>query len=230
MRSPGPVSWPDRPLSDGRRGTARHSIRANITLANGGQRGRKRIAVSIYTRTGDDGSTGLLGPGRVSKADIRVEAYGCVDETNAAVGTARALGLDADCDALAARLQDELFLLGSALADRSPDGKFLRVIGPAHIQRLETEIDRLEAGLEPLAHFILPGGTPGAAQLHLARTVCRRAERAAVELSQRPDEHLPAAIIVYLNRLSDLLFVMARAANHRAGVPDVIWKGVAHGE
>lgn len=190
-----------------------------------GNRG-KWTAVRIYTKTGDDGSTGLLGPGRVSKDDIRVEAYGTVDELNAALGVARAQGLDNDADALVARLQDELFVLGSALADPSPDGPFHRAVTAEHVERLETAIDRLEEGLEPLVHFILPGGCTAAAQIHLARTICRRAERVAVTLSRTPGQDVPAVLIVYLNRLSDLLFVLARAVNRRAGVADILWKGL----
>lgn len=180
----------------------------------------------IYTKTGDDGSTGLLGPGRVSKDHIRVDVYGTVDELNAVLGLARAHGLDADSDALVARLQDDLFVLGSALADPSPDGRFHRAITEDHVGRLEQAIDRLESELAPLAHFILPGGAPAAAHVHLARAVCRRAERLAVTLSHSPGQDVPAAVIIYLNRLSDLLFVLARAVNHRAGVADVIWKGI----
>jgi cob(I)alamin adenosyltransferase len=186
----------------------------------------KWTAVRIYTKTGDDGSTGLLGAGRVSKDDIRVDVYGTVDELNAALGVARALGLDADADALVARLQDELFVLGSALADPSPDGPFHQAITGRHVEGLELAIDRLEEELAPLAHFILPGGSPAAAQIHLARAVCRRAERAAVTLSRTPREDVPAAVIIYLNRLSDLLFVLARAVNCRAGVADILWKGI----
>jgi cob(I)alamin adenosyltransferase len=190
-----------------------------------GTRG-KWTAVRIYTKTGDDGSTGLLGAGRVSKDDIRVEVYGTVDEVNAALGVARAHGLDPAGDALIARLQDELFVLGSALADPAPDGPFHHAITARHVAELESTIDRLEEELEPLTQFILPGGSPPAAQLHLARTVCRRAERLAVALSHTPGQDVPAVIIVYLNRLSDLLFVLARAANRRAGVADILWKGI----
>jgi cob(I)alamin adenosyltransferase len=181
--------------------------------------------VRIYTKTGDDGTTGLLGAGRVPKDDVRVEVYGTVDELNAALGVARSLALDPGADALVARLQEELFVLGSALADPSPDGPFHGAIAVGHVQELETTIDRLEGELAPLTQFILPGGSPPAAQIHLARTVCRRAERLAVTLSRQPAEDVPHAIITYLNRLSDLLFVLARAVNRRAGVADIIWKG-----
>jgi cob(I)alamin adenosyltransferase len=182
--------------------------------------------VKIYTKTGDDGLTGLLGPGRVPKHDLRIAAYGTVDELNAVLGVVRCLGLDAATDQLAARLQDELFVVGSALADPLPDGKFHNAITAAHVEYLEHTIDRLEAELEPLREFILPGGTPAAAYLHLARTVCRRAERLVVELALEKREAVARPVLVYLNRLSDLLFVLARAVNRNAGVPDVIWKGL----
>jgi cob(I)alamin adenosyltransferase len=186
----------------------------------------KPTAVRIYTKTGDDGSTGLLGAGRVSKDNIRVEVYGTVDEVNAALGVARSHGLDPAADALVSRLQEELFVLGSALADASPDGPFHRAITARHVEELESDIDRLEEELEPLTQFILPGGATPAAHLHLARTVCRRAERLAVTLSRAPGQDVPVVIIVYLNRLSDLLFVLARAVNRRAGVADILWKGL----
>ena len=182
-------------------------------------------AVRIYTKTGDDGSTGLLGSGRVAKDDPRVGVYGTVDELNATLGVARAQGLDPHADSLVATLQDELFLVGSALADPAPQGPFHHAVTPEHVARLESAIDRLEAELEPLTQFILPGGAPPAAQLHLARTVCRRAERLAVHLARQPGQDVPREIVVYLNRLSDLLFVLARAVNRRAGLGDVTWKG-----
>jgi cob(I)alamin adenosyltransferase len=182
--------------------------------------------VKIYTKTGDEGMTGLLGSRRVPKDDVRIEAYGTVDELNAVLGLARAQGLDSGADGLTAQLQSELFVVGSALADPSPTGPFHNAVAGEHIARLEAAIDALEAELEPLTQFILPGGTVPAAHLHLARTVCRRAERLTVRLSRQPDENVPGALIVYLNRLSDLLFVMARAVNHRAGVADIPWKGL----
>jgi cob(I)alamin adenosyltransferase len=184
------------------------------------------IAVKIYTKTGDDGTTGLLGPGRVAKDDLRIAAYGTVDELNAMLGVARAGGLIPYADKLLAQLQNELFLVGSALADPSPDGRFYDTITGMQVENLEQVIDSLEATLEPLTQFILPGGTPAAAQLHLARTVCRRAERMAVELSHKPGEAVSRDVLIYLNRLSDLLFVLARTVNHEAGVADVIWKGI----
>jgi cob(I)alamin adenosyltransferase len=182
--------------------------------------------VRIYTKTGDDGMTGLLGSGRVYKDDVRVEAYGTVDELNAALGVGRAHDLDRLADELVSTLQDELFILGSALADPSPDGPFHHSVTPDMAERLEQAIDVMETELEPLTQFILPGGHPGAAQIHLARTICRRAERLVVHLSHKHGEHVPSLIIVYLNRLSDLLFVLARAINHRAGITDIQWKGI----
>jgi cob(I)alamin adenosyltransferase len=182
--------------------------------------------VKIYTKTGDEGVTGLLGSRRVPKDDIRIEAYGTIDELNAVLGLARAQGLDPAADGLAAQLQDELFAVGSALADPDPNGKFHHAIREQHAARLEGVIDALEVELPPLTNFILPGGALPAAQLHLARTVCRRAERLVVKLARQPGSVVPSALIVYLNRLSDLLFVMARVVNHRAKVPDTPWKGL----
>jgi len=182
--------------------------------------------VRIYTKTGDDGTTGLLGSGRVPKDDPRVEAYGTIDELNAVLGLARAQGLDPAADLLVAQLQNDLFVVGSALADVSPQGRFRNAVTSRHVEQLETAIDSMETELAPLVQFILPGGAPAAAQAHLARTVCRRAERLIVRLSHRPDQDVPSALIVYLNRLSDLLFVLARAVNHRAGISDTLWKGM----
>lgn len=180
--------------------------------------------VKIYTRGGDNGLTSLLGPGRVGKDSARLEAYGTVDELNAALGLARAARPDAAADALLARLQDELFVAGAALADPNPEGRFHTAITEENIARLEREIDVMDAELPPLTQFILPGGTPAAAAVHLARTICRRAERRVVALSQSGGEAVTASTIAYLNRLGDLLFVLARAINARAGVPDVPWK------
>jgi cob(I)alamin adenosyltransferase len=194
-------------------------------VANGSE-SRRSIAVKIYTKTGDDGTTGLLGRGRVAKDDLRVAAYGTVDELNALLGVANAQGLDAAALPIVARLQNELFVLGSALADPAPDGPFHNAINQTHVECLEQTIDALEAALEPLVQFILPGGVPAAAHLHLARTVCRRAERLVVELSHKPGESVAGSVLVYLNRLSDLLFVLARAVNNRASKGDVIWKGI----
>ncbi len=180
--------------------------------------------MKIYTKTGDDGMTGLLGSRRVRKDDVRIEAYGTVDELNAVLGLARAGGLDAAADELVAQLQSELFVIGSALADPSPGGPFHNAVTDDHVARLEAAIDLLEAELKPLVQFILPGGAVAAAQIHVARTVCRRAERSVVRLGH--DEDVPKLLIVYLNRLSDLLFVLARAINHRGAIADTLWKGV----
>ncbi len=182
--------------------------------------------MKIYTKTGDDGTTGLLGPGRVGKDDPRIESYGTVDELNAVLGLARAAGLDANADALVARLQDDLFAVGAALADPDPNGRFHNAVGEGLAARLEGEIDRLEAELPPLTQFILPGGTPSAAQLHLARTICRRAERQVVRLGREPGGAVPHNLVAYLNRLSDFLFVLARAVNRRSGAGDIPWSGL----
>lgn len=179
--------------------------------------------MKIYTRTGDAGETSLFDNSRVSKADARVDAYGEVDELNAWIGSARAAGVDADVAATLEAIQRDLFAVGARLADPSAliaDRVTKAVVTPADVQRLEEMIDRLETELPPLRRFILPGGTPAGALLHLARTVCRRAERRVVGLG---DGAADAGVIVYLNRLSDLLFVMARAVNHRAGAPETEW-------
>jgi len=182
--------------------------------------------VKIYTKTGDLGMTGLLGNRRVPKDDARIEAYGTVDELNAVLGMVRAHGLDAEADGLLAAVQGDLFVVGSALADPAPGGPFHNVITGEHVARLELAIDTLEIELKPLTQFILPGGVLAAAQIHLARTICRRAERLTVKLSRQPGEDVPSPLIVYLNRLSDFLFVLARIVNHRTGVPDIPWKGL----
>ncbi len=173
----------------------------------------------IYTRTGDDGTTRLATGAPVSKADLRVEAYGAVDETNSALGLAR-LHAEAGLDAQLARVQNELFDLGADLST-PPGGKApaLRIVN-AQVARLEAEIDAMNAGLPDLTSFVLPGGTPTAAALHLARTICRRAERAAVRLAEA-GEPVEAPALRYLNRLSDFLFVAARYAN---GGEDPLWR------
>jgi cob(I)alamin adenosyltransferase len=188
------------------------------------------MASQIYTRTGDKGETGLFGGERVGKDDLRVEAYGTVDELNAALGVARAQSPEPELDAILSALQTELFVLGADLAtpeekDRSKGRIHIERIGAERTVRLETWIDRFEQELPPLTRFILPGGHPVAATLHLARTICRRAERCSVHLSRQESEAetLNLEILRYLNRLSDLLFVLARLANHRAGVSDVLW-------
>jgi len=180
--------------------------------------------VKIYTRTGDDGETGLFGGGRVAKDATRVEAYGAVDELNAALGIARAAGLAEPVDAVAARLQEELFVLGADLATpaqgRAREDAVVRIAAD-RVERLERDIDAAEEGLSPLDAFILPGGSPAGAALHLARTVCRRAERRTVELAR--SEPVSEHVVPYLNRLSDLLFVLARAANAADGRPETKW-------
>jgi cob(I)alamin adenosyltransferase len=176
--------------------------------------------MKIYTRTGDQGQTGLWGGQRVPKDSLRVSAYGTTDELNAMLGVVRASGLDAGLDALVTRIQNELFVVGADLATPGESTRIDR-IGEANIAAMEHDIDQLEGELEPLRQFILPGGTPAAAYLHLARTICRRAERLVVTLAQQ--EEINAVILVYLNRLADWLFVVARAANARAGVADVPW-------
>ena len=177
--------------------------------------------MKIYTKTGDTGETGLWGGLRIAKDAARVQAYGTVDECNAALGVARASGVEAGLDAILARIQDQLFVVGADLATPGEATNIPR-IGAEEIGFLEQSIDVLEEQLEPLKQFILPGGTPAAAQLHLARTICRRAERWVVGLAR--EEMLSEHVGVYLNRLSDCLFVVARAANARAGVADVPWK------
>ena len=179
--------------------------------------------MKIYTKTGDDGRTGLFGGERVSKSDARVDAYGSVDETNACLGVARAAGLSPDVDATLERVQAELFVLGAELATPASHRARLRLplLAAEQVRALEAEIDRLEAVLPPLTSFVLPAGSAAASALHLARTVCRRAERAVVAIQSSAE--VRAELVFYLNRLSDLLFVMARHQNQHAGVPDVAW-------
>jgi cob(I)alamin adenosyltransferase len=180
--------------------------------------------MKIYTRTGDDGTTGLFGGARVNKSDPRVEAYGTVDEANAALGLARAEGLPLNVDSVIARVQEDLFTLGAELAcvPGKEDKLRMTLLSAADAQRLEGDIDQAEAGLPPLTAFVLPGGTRAAAALHVARTVARRAERSVLALAgQAP---VRSEVIIYLNRLSDLLFTLARLANPEAGVADVPWR------
>ena len=176
----------------------------------------------IYTKTGDEGDTGLFGGRRVDKDDLRVETYGTVDELNAALGMARALTAPPQVDTVLATLQNLLFELGAELATPPESNKRPAGVGHADITMMEDAIDRAEAELAPLKSFILPGGHPVAAALHLARGVCRRAERLCVSLRKKEPATAPNTVI-FLNRLSDLLFVYARWANHLAGTPDVIW-------
>lgn len=180
------------------------------------------LDMKIYTRQGDDGTSGLFGGSRVSKSDPRLKCTGAVDELNAGLGVVAA-GLEEPLRKPFRQIQNELFVIGSHLA--TPPGAStagLPSIPESMITRLEEEIDRTEEQLTPLKNFILPGGTESAARLHMARTICRRAERVVVEFSEQQD--IPPIIMKYLNRLSDWLFVQARLVNHRAGVADVIWE------
>ena len=176
--------------------------------------------MKIYTKTGDAGETGLFGGPRVRKDHTRIEAFGTVDELNSHLGLIRTLPSAAPFDPLLRRVQGELFDLGAQLAT---PGAAVERIGPKHVDALERAIDAHEERLEPLSSFILPTGTPLAAAIHVARTVCRRAERRVVKLAAEPGTSIPANAIEYLNRLGDLLFVLARFANHAAGVPDDPW-------
>ncbi|HZM85776.1 MAG TPA: cob(I)yrinic acid a,c-diamide adenosyltransferase [Blastocatellia bacterium] len=170
----------------------------------------------VYTRTGDQGETSLVGGERVSKASLRVDAYGDVDELNSLIGVARSRSVDKEIDEVLGTIQNDLFTLGADLA--SPSEIDVPRIGEPFVSKLEELADRFLAELEPLKEFILPGGSDAGSVLHLARTVARRSERRVVELSNT--EQLNPETIVYLNRLSDLLFILARAVNNRAGVPE----------
>jgi cob(I)alamin adenosyltransferase len=178
----------------------------------------------IYTRTGDDGTTALGSGERRPKYDLRIAAYGTVDEVNAVIGVVRLHLADApELDAMLGMIQNDLFDLGADLAVPQREGKAerLRVVA-SQVERLERDIDSLNANLTPLTSFVLPGGTPAAAYLHLARTVCRRAERIMVELATKPEEPVGDAAIQYMNRLSDFLFVASRSQNGN-GAGDVLW-------
>lgn len=183
------------------------------------------MALKIYTRTGDTGDTALFGGGRVGKDDRRVDAYGDVDELNASLGLARAIELMPRIDEVLVPVQRDLFAIGALLA--TPDPEKMRAqlakarLDEERVAELEAAIDAGDAELEPLKAFILPGGTPKAAALHQARTVCRRAERRVVALARETE--VPALVVMYLNRLSDLLFVLARVANRRAGASEAEW-------
>ncbi len=181
----------------------------------------------LYTRTGDDGTTALASGERRPKNDLRIEAYGTVDETNSCIGMARVhtSHAHAEIDAMLARVQNDLFDFGADLA--TPDtGEELPYeplrITPGQVDRVEAEIDRLTKNMKPLRSFVLPGGTPAAAALHIARAVARRAERLVVELASRPDERVSPDALKYINRVSDLLFAAARAVNDN-GEADVLW-------
>ena len=181
--------------------------------------------MKIYTKTGDAGETGLFGGGRVSKDDPRVEAYGDVDELNASLGLVRAVEMMPRIDEVLVPVQRDLFSLGALLAtpdrEKMHDHLTKAQIDDSRIHELELAIDSCEKELEPLRAFIVPGGTPKAAALHVARTVCRRAERRVIHLQKEVE--IPQIVVVYLNRLSDLLFTLARVANTRAGAGEVTW-------
>ncbi len=180
--------------------------------------------MKIYTKAGDRGQTGLLGGGRASKDHPRIEAFGSVDELNSMLGLARAEGLPAAQDAVVARVQAELFDLGAELAAEDPSRHPGHIITSVQISQLEDDIDRFDQSLPALRHFILPGGSRAAAAVHIARAVCRRAERRVVHLAAMSDQRVSPHVIVYLNRLGDLLFVIARAVNAAVGQADVLWK------
>lgn len=178
----------------------------------------------IYTRTGDGGETGLLGGRRVRKSALRVEAYGEIDELNASLGSVGAVLTDAGAARLLTEVQRQLFALGARVADAREGGEASSektAFPDTHVTALERAIDRAEEALPPLKSFVVPGGSEAGARLHLARTVCRRAERRLVALATQ--ENVPPVFLAYLNRLSDLLFVLARAANQRAGMPEIPW-------
>jgi cob(I)alamin adenosyltransferase len=183
------------------------------------------MSMKIYTRTGDEGDTGLFGGGRVAKDHPRVAAYGDVDELNSAVGVARATQPVQLFDALLETVQRDLFSIGGQLATPDPE-KVAKALEKAELSEervaeFERLMDEADGELPPLKAFVLPAGTPKAAALHLARTVCRRAERSVVHLARQ--DPVPGLFVVYLNRLSDLLFTLARLANHRDGMGDVTW-------
>ena len=178
----------------------------------------------LYTKTGDDGTTGLFGGVRVDKDSERVEAYGTVDELNAVLGLVRASGAPAEIDELLEAIQNDLFAVGAEIA--CAPGKEVRLgcdpVGDGRIAALEQAIDRADSALPALKNFVLPGGSPSAAALHHARTVCRRAERLLVRTGRSGS--VRNELVIYLNRLSDLLFALARRANQLAGLPDVPWQ------
>lgn len=183
------------------------------------------MTLKIYTRTGDRGDTALFGGGRVGKDDVRVDAYGDVDELNASLGLARAIELMPRIDEVLVPIQRDLFAIGALLATPDRDKMHEQLakarLDEGRIAELEHAIDEGERELAPLQAFILPGGTPKAAALHVARTVCRRAERRVVAFARSVE--VPPLVVMYLNRLSDLLFVLARVANHRAGADEAQW-------
>ena len=180
--------------------------------------------MTIYTKTGDSGETGLCGGQRVWKNSPRLQVCGAYDELNALLGLVRTEpALPAPVNDLLDQFQNDLFAAGSEMATAPPAAPECPTVGPDHIRRIEAAIDHFEAALPPLSNFILPGGCRAAALLHVARTVCRRAERKLVAFAQLEPDLLNKHQLVYLNRLGDLLFVLARAMNHQAGIPDVPW-------
>jgi cob(I)alamin adenosyltransferase len=180
--------------------------------------------MKIYTKTGDTGETGLFAGGRVRKDDARIEAYGTVDELNALLGLARAESLPLEVEQTLLRVQSELFSVGAELATPEPERHGTALIGEPQIALLEQAIDRMEKSLSPLKHFILPAGSRGACLLHVARGVCRRAERRVVTLANPPDLQISPRIIRYLNRLGDYLFVAARFVNAEAKQAETQWE------
>lgn len=182
------------------------------------------MTARIYTKAGDDGHTGLFGGARVAKDDPRIEACGAIDELNALLGLVRCETLPQEVDTLLARIQHNLFALGAELSTPDPAKMGTKWIDPPQIAWLEEVIDLYDAQTPPLTQFILPGGSRGASLLHVARTACRRAERRAVTLAANSREPVSPLAVVYLNRLGDLLFVLARHANARAGIADEPWQ------
>lgn len=177
--------------------------------------------MKIYTKTGDKGETSLFGGQRVKKTNIRIETYGTADELNSFIGLARSFGLTEQNEAIAVQVQNDLFVLGADLA--TPPTKQAKIprIGSTHFEQLERFIDEVSAELAPLTNFLLPTGTQAASALHIARTVCRRAERLCIEARQTED--ISEDVVIYLNRLSDLLFVMARLENERSNISETRW-------
>jgi len=180
--------------------------------------------MKIYTRTGDTGETGLMGGPRVQKDNARIEAYGTIDELNAVLGLLHPEQFSDDLGQLLVSLQNDLFVVGAELATPQPEQHEIPSIGTADVQRLEAHIDRFEEELPPLKQFILPGGSRVGTTLHVARAVCRRAERRVVTLQEMVSSEVSSSILIYLNRLGDLLFVLARFANQQAGQAEIPWK------
>lgn len=179
--------------------------------------------MKIYTKTGDDGETGLFAGPRVSKNDPRLAAYGSVDELNAVLGMVISSQTTPDLRDELTAIQSDLFSVGAELATPDPDAQGMRLLKPSRVSDLERSIDQMELSLPPLKNFVLPGGSTASAAMHWARTVCRRAERDVVTLSQQPSVADYSGVIIFLNRLSDWLFVAARFQNSLAGIPDQPW-------